>query len=118
MTLFERRLAASRRGINGAKLWVSWPVRIDPFTLDRLFRAVSGRDRSVEVRRNKLPIELYYQGRNSSIAPQLRHGQYDDHVRSIQLDGHITLYLGPRTVYAFATSKNPRALAALWEVRE
>lgn len=64
-----------------------------------------------------MPVEVVRPTHYNSVANQVRFGMYDDHVRSIELRGYVTLYIGPRTVYAFAWSKDTRALAALWEVQ-
>lgn len=91
---------------------------VDASTLDKLYEAVRGPGGEVHVRRNGEVIAATEPSQYGSLASQLRYGRYDDRVRSISLEGRVTLYLGPNTVYTFARSKRPLDLAALWEVHE
>lgn len=121
MSVFTQFMTSRRPGT--IKLWADWPVRLLGYQLIDILAEVrksNGKQLRVEVNGSKLDDSLVHPEHptNQSLIDKIAFEQRYRFIRSIAMIGDVTVHLGPRTVYAYATVDNEDTRAVLHKVQE
>lgn len=107
-----------RRGAEGAKLWIDWPLRIQRHTVDELHSSILESYAAEQIRFvvNRRDVQI---GWHSSPSDMIPPGELTKGIESLAfvVNETVWIHLGPRLPYVYSLSTEPPAVAVLWKTR-